>query len=123
MESGWTPKQINDADVQKGNTAVLKQSSIVLRLPAIICVFLPKKIPVCVGPKALSASEPSLMSACCVFAVPVVFVLFFFLEPSFAAAPPVALWHWGSAMDLDSQSGWSQGSAWSGEVPPMMVRK
>lgn len=31
------------------------------------------------------------MSACCVSAVSVVFVLLFFLEPSFAAALPVAL--------------------------------
>lgn len=43
------------------------------------------------GPKLLSVPEPPLMSACCVSAVSVVFVLLFFLEPSFAAALPVAL--------------------------------
>lgn len=49
MVSGQTPKQINDADVQKGNAVVLKQSSIVLRLPAIISAFLPPKTFLAVG--------------------------------------------------------------------------
>lgn len=79
MLSGLVPKQINDADVQKGNTAVLKYSGIVLRLPAISCAFLPKKI--CVGPRSLVVPEPPLMSACCVFEASVGFRLFFLSNP------------------------------------------